>query len=414
MTLSIKVRGLAVVLVIAAAAVAPASAASTAIAAASSGKPVMRVLVMGDSYSAGNGAGDYYGPKGCWRSHRNYAELFADGLRAAPNDQPTSVTNVACSGAVTADIENQRSGRPPEIEAVSDTDNLVLLTIGGNDIYFADIVKFCLIAKFRNGATCNANLSRAEALLDNGTVKSRIRGVLQDIAGDDPDGTVVLLGYPLLEGDPHYTLRSGHVVGPVIQVGKRVRALGRMGDAIDRSVVASLNSGSSSAHFVFVSVQKLFNGPPFHGLYAKRNNPDRWMNQPFVDASFGASHDTWYHPNPEGWQQEAQLLLSDADVPKSPPPSSAPLPPAHGWPTHRQDGSPAYYAYLGASFIFPDWSSCDSTYCLAGSGDTVYIFTEHPLNQIGEVPEATSDPAAELESFGLPAADVQSLLASSG
>src|SRR4051812_41075977 len=71
----------------------------------------LNILVLGDSYSAGNGAGDYYGPKGCWRSRHNYAEVFASSLRVAPYRQPTDVANAACSGAVTDDVFNSRDGR---------------------------------------------------------------------------------------------------------------------------------------------------------------------------------------------------------------------------------------------------------------------------------------------------------------
>src|SRR5450755_843435 len=59
---------------------------------------VLPILVMGDSYSAGNGAGDYFGAKGCWRSPNNYAGVFARALEGAPYDQPTVLDNVACSG----------------------------------------------------------------------------------------------------------------------------------------------------------------------------------------------------------------------------------------------------------------------------------------------------------------------------
>lgn len=49
----------------------------------------LSILVMGDSYSAGNGAGDYYGAKGCRRSRNNYAEDFARLVQAPPHQEPT-------------------------------------------------------------------------------------------------------------------------------------------------------------------------------------------------------------------------------------------------------------------------------------------------------------------------------------
>ena len=39
----------------------------------------LSILAMGDSYTAGNGAGAYYGPAGCWRSHRQFPNAVLIG-----------------------------------------------------------------------------------------------------------------------------------------------------------------------------------------------------------------------------------------------------------------------------------------------------------------------------------------------
>jgi hypothetical protein len=62
---------------------------------------VLSILLMGDSYSAGNGVGDYYGTTGCRDSHRNYAEDFQRLLAQPPHRQQATLVNVACSGATT-------------------------------------------------------------------------------------------------------------------------------------------------------------------------------------------------------------------------------------------------------------------------------------------------------------------------
>ena len=62
--------------------------------------------------------------------------------------------------------------------------------------------------------------------------------------------------------------------------------------------------------------KRTFLGPPNHTLFAKKNNPDRWFVQPFVDASALASHATYYHPNPDGWNAIARLLVRTAAVPR--------------------------------------------------------------------------------------------------
>jgi lysophospholipase L1-like esterase len=284
---------------------------------ASAAKPNMRVLVMGDSYSAGNGAGDYSGAKGCYRSGRNYAQDFAAIIRATPYSQPVSVTNVACSGAVTADFFNSKSGRPPELNAVTGGYDLIFLTIGGNDVDFKYIVATCLIAG--DGALCNALLSNAEKLIANGTMKARVTKVLKGIrTRANPLARIVLLGYPFLEGDTGYTLPIGSgLKAPLVKVGQRLHAIGVAADALAASIVNTLNAAYPGTPFAFVSVHKLFGGPPYHGLYASKTNPNRWMVQPVIDTALGS---TWYHPNPTGWREEAQLLARTGSVPKSPRP----------------------------------------------------------------------------------------------
>lgn len=70
-----------------------------------SGKKLHAVL-LGDSYSAGNGAGNYYGPDECYRSGNNWAHIYLNSLV----DRGISLTlnNRACGGAVTSNILSDR------------------------------------------------------------------------------------------------------------------------------------------------------------------------------------------------------------------------------------------------------------------------------------------------------------------
>lgn len=287
-------------------------------------KAPANILVMGDSYSAGNGAGSYVPgtPKNCYRSSKNYAQVFAATIQKAPYNQPATVTNVACSGAVTADVitQNQYPNVPKQINFVTSTFDTIFLTIGGNDAKFGDIVKYCLIAIYRDGANCNPLLTNAENLLANGTISTQVTNVLKAIRAKDVGAKIVLLGYPFLEGDTTYTLRSGHGNNsPIIQVGKRLHALQVKADAIQQSIVKSLNNTNAGTPFAFVSVQKLFAPDPpgiYRGLYAKKNNPNRWMVQAGVDVP-DIPCSTCYHPNTIGWSKEGALLASTASVPKT-------------------------------------------------------------------------------------------------
>jgi lysophospholipase L1-like esterase len=313
---------------------------------------VLSILVVGDSYSAGNGAGDYYGAKGCRQSHKNYAEDFKTLVEAAPYRQNATVVNAACSGATTDWILNPHRSLPAQKYVVDHGLNrpydLIFLTIGGNDIYFADLVHYCLIARLRDGVHCREDLDRALKLLKDGTVKASITGVLGAIeAAADPRAKIVLMGYPYLEGDRNYQLvdrREGKrslkgdpcVVrqskANFVTAGKCLYEIEDLGDSIQQQVVDELNAQAHTSAFVFVKTKKLFQGPPNHELFAKRNNKNRWFIQPFVDAAQGINpigvaygtlkdHDVFYHPNPTGWYQEARLLLRDPRVPKQPVPT---------------------------------------------------------------------------------------------
>ena len=163
----------------------------------------LSVVHLGDSYSAGNGIGSYYGPASCLRSSRNWGSLFASW--ANTQGVATSYQNRACSGGniddlfsprvlpeqpakqVAADSAEEALARLEEIDACSvraagddvlsvdyhiqETDSpwpwakrytyacqmtiraqadfvdsstdLVLLTTGGNDLGFTDTIANC-------------------------------------------------------------------------------------------------------------------------------------------------------------------------------------------------------------------------------------------------------------------------------
>lgn len=80
-----------------------------------------RVLILGDSYSAGNGSdGPYSGPRGCWRSSSTWGEQLAVKLRTKL-DRQVEITNRACSGAVTNDIVGGSTQSPLEVDRKLET-----------------------------------------------------------------------------------------------------------------------------------------------------------------------------------------------------------------------------------------------------------------------------------------------------
>ena len=159
---------------------------------------------------------------------------------------------------------------------------MIFLTIGGNDLQFADIVKKCLVQVSRDGADCGHNLERAERMLDDGTLESGITSVLSGIhTRAHPDAKIVLLGYPYLETDTAYRLRSGHFGSTFIEVGQRLHDVQIDGDELQQRVVDKLNTQFSTDQFVFVKAKSTFAG---HELSVHGSNPDRWFVEPWRDA----------------------------------------------------------------------------------------------------------------------------------
>jgi lysophospholipase L1-like esterase len=108
-------------------------------------KGKQRVVILGDSYSAGEGAGTYtkatdLDDNACHRSPLTYGAALFEHLP----------TNLACSGAVTHDYWYANTGNKREprqatqLAALAQRPDLVLASFGGNDIGFKSIIIKCL------------------------------------------------------------------------------------------------------------------------------------------------------------------------------------------------------------------------------------------------------------------------------
>ncbi|MCC9175408.1 SGNH/GDSL hydrolase family protein [Arthrobacter sp. zg-Y179] len=116
-----------------------------------------RLAILGDSFAAGEGAGDYQpavsgGGDSCHRSlHPPAAELFA----------PQNIANLACSRATTGHLTAQQrlavldpgagpatdpGTVPAQLEQLQGFEpTLVVLSVGGNNLDFAGILQACLL-----------------------------------------------------------------------------------------------------------------------------------------------------------------------------------------------------------------------------------------------------------------------------
>ena len=102
-----------------------------------------RYVALGSSMAAGPGIlpGVPGAPFGSGRSARNYAHLVADQLNLQLHD-------VTFSGATTAHVlaERQRGARP-QIEALDGSEELVTITIGGNDVGYVPLLMAAMLPR---------------------------------------------------------------------------------------------------------------------------------------------------------------------------------------------------------------------------------------------------------------------------
>lgn len=139
-------------------------------------------VALGDSYSSGVGAGSYYSDSGdCKRSPNAYPVKWAAAKGA-------SLSFTACSGAVTGDVLANQLG------PLNTSTNLVSISIGGNDIGFADVMTTCVL---NSESTCLSRINEARAAATN-VLPGKLDQTYATIKNRAPYAKVVVMGYPRL------------------------------------------------------------------------------------------------------------------------------------------------------------------------------------------------------------------------
>lgn len=169
-----------------------------------------RVVAMGDSYASGEGTFDYDGGtdvKGvneCHRSPQSWQRnLDLPGLGVSSSANPDiDYQQVACSGAVTDNVLNTGQwGEPKQLDALQGHEDYVLLSIGGNDLGFSDIVQRCIKKVFPcwSMPEVRDTKDKIDRFLAPGGAFERTIGAIHREA---PRAKIVLAGYPQLFGQP--------------------------------------------------------------------------------------------------------------------------------------------------------------------------------------------------------------------
>ena len=292
------------------AAVTPGSGTTSIASSAPGGRSGVRtVVVLGDSYSAGNGAGGSTGA--CYRSPRSAVRLYAAAVGAR-------VVDASCSGAVVTDLVSpDRSGNPAQDSVVDQRADVVVLTMGGNDVGFGDIVTQCfLLASGSRPGGCADEVSRARGLLPQ--VQAALTDALVRVRSRmRPDAVLVVRAYPLLAPDRPFVQQGGY------DANAGVRALGTDGvamqDRVVRAVRARVPRGGGVRTYLDTSAVRLFAG---HELGAAGGSATGTTGTAGGTASVpwfdgfqtpGADAADVYHPNALGqaaWARSLRTFLA--------------------------------------------------------------------------------------------------------
>ena len=277
---------------------------------------LIRATLLGDSYSAGNGAGAYYGDKEAYRSHNNWAHKYVEWLNS--QGTPTVLTNLAHSGNVTNDLTKSRS----QIDEMSEDTNLVMFTIGGNDVNFSDIVKECFTLGLRDTKTCKEKVADANTKLES--VKSNTLTILQKIDNKlKNDAQVILVGYPRLATNRNYILDNS---GVRYDAGAGVRSLSDASMEIQSTLVQEWNKSHPSLKVTYIDgVINTFDGHE-PDPSPKHRNPQRWINEFLetegkikdngqIESESSSDTNEFYHPNITGHAEIAKLIAEKVGVP---------------------------------------------------------------------------------------------------
>lgn len=257
------------------------------------------LAMLGDSFSAGQGSGPYdpdtyTATDSCHRSPYSWERVYAAGTTTYASG---GWKHVACSGAIITDFRNPNHNwpvEPPQLNALTGNDGLVLLTVGGNDIGFSKIATDCIVWR-----QCKSKyvVNGVDTVLDSiQRLEPQLEQLYVQIVAEAPNAEVHVLTYPnMLTTDDRGLCASDGLLG----LDDRIWLVG-VTRALDDAVVTAANN-------VGVDALDVFDAFAGHELCA----PDPWIN----GLASTSDRQEWFHPRAAGYAAEAARLKAVLQVP---------------------------------------------------------------------------------------------------
>ncbi|MFD4676410.1 SGNH/GDSL hydrolase family protein [Lentzea sp. NPDC058450] len=259
------------------------------------------LVVMGDSYASGTGAGSYQdGTAGtCWRSTNSYGEQVAARLRT--QGRLGSFTNVSCSGVETQELATTFKGQPSQYEALKRKTDVVLLTIGTNNLKYAQFGGLCIQSDC-TGAPTEAMLAKLPQM------GSDVTGVLTEIKKRSPHARIVLVGYGRqvsTKANP-----AGATLDPVCGDGILTTEERAQGNKVADGIDTTLRAAASKARYKGVNVSYVspFSAPGTFNGHALCESGTPFLRGFDALAPGQEGQEAVFHPNQQGQTALASLV----------------------------------------------------------------------------------------------------------
>ncbi|MDQ0674108.1 lysophospholipase L1-like esterase [Pseudarthrobacter siccitolerans] len=266
----------------------------TAIPADAAPREQVDYVALGDSYTAGTGAGAFPSAGTCIRTAGGYVDVVGKTGRV------NLVANAACHGALLTQYStiphdpripnaNQQIDSLITSRALTSSTELVSITAGANDVGVTGVLVTCLT---QSPQACLAAVQTSAATFPK--MQTDLVTVYQRLRTAAPNAEIVVLGYPRLF-DPAIPFEQ---IDPAV-----LNAINAAVDTLNRSIQAAVEASGTDA--VFVDVTDRFIG---HEV----NSADPWIffRTPTVSSSGLVFDPRNFHPNKAGHRAYASALLA--------------------------------------------------------------------------------------------------------
>jgi hypothetical protein len=310
--------GLALSLPAAAAPRAPAAARVTA-------SDTLAYVALGDSYSSGEGVKPFFERGACHRSTKAYAtQVLLPGTDTTWYSQRSKPGYgwgfLACSGATIDDVVASQIDKPKKkgntnyLKLGAGT-QLVTITVGGNDVRFPDVVRFCALGH----TSCSDDAFGKQRTLDLWlskrlkSLRPELSATYQAVHAKAPQARILVLGYPQLFPDSRAEQNCVYLKQRKLTLGGRTYSilfshgeqnfLRKADDRLNRTIKAA-TTDSGVAEFVPVA-------PTFVG-HEVCGSAGEWVNHVSVKVidhkPYFAAADKSFHPTAVGQAAYASLV----------------------------------------------------------------------------------------------------------